>query len=467
MNVWQSILGPIDSNGNIRKRFIWGDENSFISQYKINERVSKPKGQVVRTVSINEHSFHDSNIIRPKEEYENIKINRNGSDSRESTYRRSNAGSKTKLTSNNLSRVQTTMTMNQSQTNRSSKTNNSVRFKENGGVSSKKLKMLKNKTRKFDDESLKKFLEDFKAVHNQSNAENSLKSNQLDKRMLPHAVKYYKEKIQTRWLDTYDKHCREWQRLQRPATASSLINKNKYHNQKAQILKLASKIDHPEQGHYEKTGFFLRQYHRTTPQKMRFADTPSMSDSLRKITSSGFNYTDKSESNMKISAKQKVLKIIEFPISSNVDSSGNYSLTLKVPVTSKSDYITEPDFNSWTQNIKTLNFYEPESVYMTSNTRKNNSWQKRRENEESDQISKVLRNNKALQSKLQNMLVTNKTHKDLYVKGTSKFKSELEHCKSIPPDQRIYYVNHKLTDHGEGEPELSEEIIEADYPKLF
>ena len=51
----------------------------------------------------------------------------------------------------------------------------------------------------------------------------------------------------------------------------------------------------------------------------------------------------------------------------------------------------------------------------------------------------------------------------LYILGSNKLKSEVESCKKIPSDKRVFFVNFKMNDHGEGEPQLDEEVIEADY----
>ena len=83
--------------------------------------------------------------------------------------------------------------------------------------------------------------------------------------------------------------------------------------------------------------------------------------------------------------------------------------------------------------------------------------------------------NKSLQAKLKLMLASSKRNvidvyknsKDLYIKGSNKLSSEIESCNKIPSEERVFYINHKLDENGEGEPPFEEEIIEIDHQSLF
>lgn len=59
-------------------------------------------------------------------------------------------------------------------------------------------------------------------------------------------------------------------------------------------------------------------------------------------------------------------------------------------------------------------------------------------------------------SKLNKM--SSESRRGLFVVGASKLKTELEYCRAVNPANRVYYVNHKLNEKGEGEP-LEEEDI--------
>ena len=50
----------------------------------------------------------------------------------------------------------------------------------------------------------------------------------------------------------------------------------------------------------------------------------------------------------------------------------------------------------------------------------------------------------------------------IYATGCSKLRAELETVRKIPPNKRLFYVNYKLTDQGEGEPSDEEEVIICD-----
>lgn len=54
--------------------------------------------------------------------------------------------------------------------------------------------------------------------------------------------------------------------------------------------------------------------------------------------------------------------------------------------------------------------------------------------------------------------MSSESRRGLFVVGASKLKTELDYCWAVEPENRVYYVNHKLNDKGEGEP-LEEEDI--------
>jgi len=66
------------------------------------------------------------------------------------------------------------------------------------------------------------------------------------------------------------------------------------------------------------------------------------------------------------------------------------------------------------------------------------------------------------------MLGTNLENiKSLKIKGKNILKDEVEYCTSIPSEKRIYYLNHYISQDGEGQPFEKEETIEEHYDEKY
>lgn len=173
----------------------------------------------------------------PNDEYE-FRAFKNRSNSKDSSKRRSYNNSRQNIDSKNISRAQTSITINTTRTSRTNKSNDLD--PKSPGIHKKKIQALKNKTKRFDDQSFERFIGNIKDRHNNSVFEDKIKDKLIDSRMLPNSIKHYKSKVQTRCLDKYDNTVSDWHLqqkninniLKRPSTAMTLMNAGKYYNTK-------------------------------------------------------------------------------------------------------------------------------------------------------------------------------------------------------------------------------------------